>query len=139
MRSHGVRSFPDPGADGGIHVPPGSAIDKRSPAFQAASRACRALAPGGIAPHLGPSGLGLLTGQARAQLQRQLLALAQCMRALGVHAFPDPTGDLKFQPDPDHPIDEHSPAFTAAAAACQHALSPENRRRIGGPSRRGGK
>jgi hypothetical protein len=43
MRSHGVPSFPDPGADGTIHVP--STIDDGSPIVRAAYRACRSLAP----------------------------------------------------------------------------------------------
>jgi hypothetical protein len=43
MRSHGVPSFPDPGADGTIHVP--STIDDGSPIVRAAHRACHSLAP----------------------------------------------------------------------------------------------
>jgi hypothetical protein len=109
MRSHGVPNFPDPGADGSIHL--GAAIDQHSPTYQAASRGCRAGAPGGV-----------LTEHAEAQLQRQILAFAACMRTHGVHAFPDPVlghGHILFEPDPRQPIDAHAAAFTAAVAACR--------------------
>src|SRR5262245_6834211 len=79
MRNHGVANFPDPGSDGRIHA---AGIDKGSPSFQAAYRACRALDPA-----------GQLNQQTRTQLQRQLpqlLAFAKCMRAHGVRTFTDP-------------------------------------------------
>jgi CubicO group peptidase (beta-lactamase class C family) len=49
MRAHGVPNFPDP-VDGHITLSPSSGIDPTSPAFQAASNACAALAPSGPAP-----------------------------------------------------------------------------------------
>ena len=110
MRTNGVASFPDPGADGRIQIP--GTIDERSPTYQAASRKCRGLAPGGV-----------LTKQAEAQLQQQMLAFAACMRAHGVTQFPDPLltqGHIEFN---DSHIDGQSPTFTRAAAACRDRLS----------------
>jgi hypothetical protein len=55
-----------------------------------------------------------------------MLTFAACMRAHGVHAFPDPVlghGHIQFEPDPHHPIDWHAPAVTAAFAACRGKLS----------------
>jgi hypothetical protein len=112
MRRNGVSNFPDPGADGIIHMP--SAIDKRSPTFQRASLTCRPLAPGRV-----------LTEQERAQLQRQMLAFAACMRAHGVQ-FPDPSvmhGHIEL-PETAQRIDRNSHTFTSAAAACRNKLAP---------------
>jgi hypothetical protein len=43
MRTHGLRDFPDPGANGGIQIrgTPGSDLNPNSPAFQAAQKACQ--------------------------------------------------------------------------------------------------
>lgn len=112
MRTNGVSTFPDPGADGTIQIP--ATIDERSPTYQAAAQKCRALAPGGV-----------LTKQAEAQLQQQMLAFAACMRAHGVTQFPDPLltqGHIEFD---DSHIDGQSPTFIAAAAACRDKLSPK--------------
>jgi hypothetical protein len=130
MRSHGLANFPDPGNDGRINA---AGIDKRSPAFQAAYRACRALDPG-----------GQLNQQTRTQLQRQLpqlLAFAKCMRAHGVHTFPDPDiapdgHDIEFA---NPGIDTNSPTFTAAAAACRSKLSRDQASRLFGKLFGGGK
>src|SRR5262245_25566958 len=127
MRAHGVRNFPDPDSNGGIHA---AGIDKGSRAFQAAYQSCRSLAPG-----------GRLGEQARTQLQRQLLAFAACMRAHGVRTFPDPeiTADgQRFLMGP-HPIDPNSPTFTAAAAACRGKLSGDYGSRFVGKLLGGGK
>jgi hypothetical protein len=40
MRAHGIRKFPDPDANGGISIKAGPDLDPRSPAFQAADKAC---------------------------------------------------------------------------------------------------
>lgn len=79
MRSHGVPNFPDPGQGGGIKLTPSSGIDPRSPAFQAAQRACKAYAPGGPSP------------VAMSESQRlRAVAFAKCMRSHGQSNFPDP-------------------------------------------------
>jgi len=110
VRSHGVPNFPDADTDGRIHA---AGIDKSSRAFQVAYHSCQGLLPG-----------GQLGEQRRAQLQGQLLAFARCMRAHGVHTFPDPmiTADGHFGLG-THRIDPNSPIFIAAAAACRGKLS----------------
>jgi len=111
MRSHGVPSFPDPGADGKIQVP--STIDDRSPIVRAAYRACRSLAPSE----------GSVTGQGDVMGQDQLLAFAKCMRSHGVSAFPDPqvvSGHIRIRVTGQ--IDPNSPLVTAAEAACRSKL-----------------
>ena len=124
MRSHGLANFPDPGNDGRINA---AGIDKRSPAFQAAYRACRALDPA-----------GQLNQQTRTQLQRQLpqlLAFAKCMRAHGVRTFTDPdiTPDGHLEFGIGNPgTDTNSPTFTAAAAACRGKLSHDQSSRLFG-------
>ena len=126
MRRNGVSNFPDPGADGIIHVP--STIDKRSPAFQRALLTCRPLAPGRV-----------LTEQQRAQLQRQMLAFAACMRAHGVTRFPDPllTQGHIVMPESVYSIDSHSHTFTAATAACRDKLSPQYFSKLVAPMQQG--
>jgi hypothetical protein len=111
MRENGVPSFPDPDSSGRF-----SGIDKRSPAVQAAQRACRHLAPGG----------GSLSPQQDAQLQAQLLAFAACMRTHGVAAFPDPivaNGRVQIPVIADQ-INPNAPTVTAATAACRITLGP---------------
>jgi hypothetical protein len=118
MRSHGVTNFPDPGPGGGIEIGPNSGIDARSPAFQAAQKACARYAPikGGPTP---------MTASQR----RQALAFARCVRAHGVPNFPDPS---ETRPSGAHFVialrgmvfaftsafDPRSPAFQHAASAC---------------------
>jgi hypothetical protein len=118
MRSHGVPNFPDIPAGGGIDFSPGSGINPRSPAFQAAQQACRR-----YAPTKGPP-------PAMTQSQRQAaFRFAKCMRANGQPDFPDPTltaptgarlvlvlRGLVFAPGPG--IDPKSPAFRQAATRC---------------------
>ncbi len=121
MRTHGVPNFPDPNG-AGIQIPVGSGINPQAPAFQSAQRACQKLLPGG-----GPGG-----GHGSEARKLQLVRLAECMRAHGVTAFPDPTnspppaapptGGLAFGSPgalisvPQSMI--QSPAFKQAAAAC---------------------
>jgi hypothetical protein len=118
MRSHGVPSFPDPGADGTIHVP--STIDDGSPIVRAAYRACRNLAPSE----------GSLTGQGDVMHQDQLLAFAKCMRSHGVPQFPDPqvvNGHINMHLTAGQ-IDPNSPIVTAAIAACRSKLGAAGQR-----------
>ena len=82
IRSHGVSNFPDP-----VQTPNGgygyrtAGIDPNSAAFQGALQACKAL----------PSPWNS-TGQELSPAQQQAwLKWAQCIRAHGVPAFPDPT------------------------------------------------
>lgn len=64
MRSHGVPTFPDPKAGGGMHTEEQSGretqgsqgVDPDSPQFKAAEQACRSLAPGGEGPSLQSGG-----------------------------------------------------------------------------------
>ena len=70
MRSHGVSSFPDPTATGGVNLNvPG--INPSSPAFKAAQTACRLLMPVKRP----------LSGPPSAQAYTRLLHWATCMRA----------------------------------------------------------
>jgi hypothetical protein len=49
MRSHGIKDFPDPQADGGLTIgaKAGSDLDPNSPTFKAAQQACQKYMPGG--------------------------------------------------------------------------------------------
>jgi hypothetical protein len=109
MRSHGVPDFPDPPSNNIIQRP--SRTDLRSPIFQAAYRACRSLNPSG----------GSMPPQQEAQVQRQMLAFARCMRSHGVPAFPDPNNHGGFRVTTGQ-IDPNSPIVSAAAAACRSTL-----------------
>ena len=51
MRSHGVPNFPEPKVSGGrVMLLVGKGVNPNSPQFQAATRACQKLAPGGGPP-----------------------------------------------------------------------------------------
>jgi hypothetical protein len=135
MRGHGLANFPDPGSDGRIHA---VGIDKSSPAYQTAYRACQALEPGGV-----------LNQQTRTQLERQLpqlLAFARCMRAHGVPKFADPEISPNGHSIAFAVVDTHSPAYAPAAAACRTKLSRDQSSKLFGllgggkqPAPRGGK
>lgn len=58
MRSHGIKDFPDPNANGRISISagPGSDLDPNNPTFQAAQSACQHYLPGGKAPSIPPGG-----------------------------------------------------------------------------------
>src|SRR4051794_9194525 len=47
MRQHGVKSFPDPDANGGIRIEagPGTGLDPQSPTFKSAQEACKKYQP----------------------------------------------------------------------------------------------
>ena len=130
MRANGEPSFPDPSAGGGFIV---HGVNPSSPVFKAAQAKCQRLMPGGGLP-----GPGSTTSPSSQTLAR-FLRVAQCMRAHGIRDFPDPRTSV-----PSHPfgstgagvisdiegvvlvfpstIDESSPQFTQAAAACAFPL-----------------
>ncbi|HLM86300.1 MAG TPA: hypothetical protein VK272_08950 [Solirubrobacteraceae bacterium] len=126
MRSHGVPNFPDPNASGGFPVRAG--FDPRSPAVSAAQAKCRQFMPPG--PGSGPP--------PSPQTLARFLKIARCMRQHGVSDFPDPR--TTAPPNPfgsgiseisdiegvillfGSTIDQQSPVFTRAAAACAFPL-----------------
>jgi len=134
MRANGVPSFPDPSAGGGFEFQSGGGIDPSSPVFKAAQAKCRKLLPSG-----GPPGPGSATHPS-AQALTQMVKVAQCMRRHGVPDFPDPRTSVPSNPFPagstggvisdidgvilvfPATLDEQSPLFTRAAAACQFPL-----------------
>jgi hypothetical protein len=84
MRTHGVPDFPDPkqGSSGGPIVISGSSgVKVQSPAFQAAMRSCKKLAPAGNG---GAGGLGKSFDAAKVP------AWSACIRSHGLPDFPDP-------------------------------------------------
>jgi hypothetical protein len=125
MRSHGVPNFPDPGTSG--HV--GFGRNLATPALQAAQKTCGSLLPGA-----GPGG----SGPPSAALEKQLLAVAECMRAQRVSGFPDPTTTPPSSPAGNSgvftqdsvsfvipsTINLQSPALKQAATACQFSIGP---------------
>ncbi|HTW98934.1 MAG TPA: hypothetical protein VMD59_09165 [Acidimicrobiales bacterium] len=126
MRSHGISGFPDPSAAGGFEVPAGRVVD--TPRYAAAQKACQRYLPSGGGPGSGPP--------PTAQALAEMLEVSQCMRAHGIADFPDPrTSVPPLSPgigvisDIDgvilvfpHSIDEQSPQFLRAAAACNFSL-----------------
>jgi hypothetical protein len=132
MRSSGVPGFPDPSAGGSFNLP-GRGEITLSLAFKAAQAKCQKLIPGG-----GPPGPGSTTNPSPHVLAR-MLRIAQCMRRHGVNDFPDPRTSVPSNPfgaagygvisDIEgviflfpHTIDQESPAFMQAAAACAFPL-----------------
>ncbi|HEX4108189.1 MAG TPA: hypothetical protein VHX88_08650 [Solirubrobacteraceae bacterium] len=111
MRSHGISNFPDPTTPAGggvtfqIDAGRGSDLSQRSPAFQAADRACRSLLAAGRAapPVSGP------------QLAQEV-KWARCLRSHGLPGFPDPNGQGAFD---SAGFDPESPRFAAASAVCR--------------------
>jgi hypothetical protein len=129
MRANGVSSFPDPGGatGGGLRIQafPSAGASPQSltvngtpvnaPAFRSAMSKCQ-----GKLPHFGrPS------AQQLARMRKGALAMARCMRAHGIPNFPDPQfrsgpgGRLGIAIGPGSGVDPSSPAFQAAARACQ--------------------
>jgi hypothetical protein len=106
MRSHGVGNYPDPDSNNVLKT---QGIDRNSPTFKAAARACRSLAPTPPPP------------AQQAQDQAQMLAFAKCMRSHGVPAFPDPqvVNGVPQQPLTPGQIDPNSPIVKAAMLACR--------------------
>jgi hypothetical protein len=130
MRSHGVPTFPDPGASGeynltssgSIEGAGGASIDINSSQVQAAYGHCRQLVPS--APSI--SRLEQLEQQGqqrREQALPQLLKYSQCMRSNGVPNFPDfGQSDPSPAPGKSDAINPNSPQFQAASTTCQHLL-----------------
>lgn len=131
MRSSGVPNFPDPKSGSGLFRV-GAGTDPQSPSFRSAQAKCQKLMPGG-GPGSGPP--------PSAQTLARFLRISQCMRKHGVPEFPDPR--TTAPPLPAHQlagghsyvisdiegvilvmgsIDEQSPQFTRAAAACAFPL-----------------
>jgi hypothetical protein len=79
MRAHGVTNFPDPSPGGGFAFKTNSSV-VTSPAFQSAQAKCQNLMGGAPGFRTNPS----------KQTMTKLLRIATCMRAHGVHQFPDP-------------------------------------------------
>jgi hypothetical protein len=104
MRGHGISGFPDPSAQGGIHLAPGSGLGPASPRFQAAQEQCKKLLPGG-----GP-------GPQIPVVSGSDVAFARCMRANGVPNYPDPTAASVEQPPVG--VNLASPAVERAEAKC---------------------
>jgi hypothetical protein len=144
MRKNGVPKFPDPkrSTDGGMSLAfgPGGGIDPRSPQFKAAEKACKQLLPGGgDAPSPAQQAKGLA----------QMLRFSACMRAHGLHDFPDPTtsagGGIQLSiggGKKGSGLNPRSPIFQAAQKACESIMpGPKGPRggavtelRSGGPS-----
>ncbi len=116
MRSHGVPNFPDPK----VSVSPGHASvgfavnpsETGSPKFGSAQKACSGIIPAPASP-------AQQQAQERAHKQN-LLALAQCIRAKGIHDFPDPDaqGQLRLPSVVAAGVDIHSRQFLDAATSC---------------------
>jgi hypothetical protein len=112
MRAHGEPAFPDPTTQGIISD---SQLNLGSQVLIAAARACGSLLP--------PGSLQLTEAQ-QEELAAQALKRAECMRAHGVTNFPDPPapGQQGKPPASGAGIDPNSPAFRAAARACDLGL-----------------
>lgn len=117
MRAHGVPSFPDPSARGGLVIP--NDINPQSPAFSSAQQLCDAL----------PDARPVQTGSPESR-KLQLLTLARCMRSHGVESFADPT-NTPPPPSAGNAVggngwylslgtagERQSPVYRRAAAAC---------------------
>lgn len=142
MRTHGVPEFPEP-SEGKLIIHNSnrnghaSGVNPESSQFQAASKACKKLAPNGGKP---PS------PAEQAKAQEQALKFSSCMRSHGVPNFPDPefshgggTVRIKIGGRKGGPsgIDPSSPQFQAAQKACQSlGFGPKGAPRApgGGPS-----
>jgi hypothetical protein len=127
MRANGVPSFPDPNVGGGFLFQARAGLTN-SPLFRAAQAKCHKLLPPGPGSGAPPS----------AQTLARFLKIARCMREHGVHAFPDPRTSLPSNAFPPRggvisdiegvilvfasTIDQRSPAFERAAAACAFPL-----------------
>ncbi len=128
MRANGVPSFPDPNASGGFPVRARAGLIN-SPSFRAAQAKCHNLLPEG-GPGSGPP--------PSPRTLARFLSIARCMRQHGVSGFPDPR--TKAPPNPlgsgiaelsdiegvillfPSTINQQSPVFTQAAAACAFPL-----------------
>lgn len=111
MRSHGLRNFPDPNANGGLTLNNSSGLDPNSPQFKSADAACKPLQP-------------QLPQAQRDKMKAGALKYAQCMRSHGVTDFPDPGADggIQIQATPGSDLAPDSPLFKAADKICQKLM-----------------
>lgn len=129
MRSHGVPSFPDPPAGGGIAKGSAQELGVSSSVFSAAQRACQSLIPASGGSVQQEEQQCFVSNDCSPAVVQQLLNVmrefSRCMRSHGVPNFPDPTTDSHGQPFFDvsaqgiSDADSHSPRFTARLDECQ--------------------
>jgi hypothetical protein len=119
MRAHGVPSFPDPSAGGGL--PKEGVISA-----QGAVSASQVTAADNHCAHLLPAG-GSLSGRASQPItiqdQQYYLNAVACMRAHGITDFPDPVfsgGSVSFTQPPG--LDTNSPQFIQANQICRKLI-----------------
>jgi hypothetical protein len=110
IRDHGVPDFPDPDGEGRVTLGQTGGGDKGfapdSEVFKAAQQACKAFEPRPSADQA-------------AQVNDNMLQMAQCMREHGIPNFPDPQPGGGLMIDRNLGIDLDSPEFKAANDACQ--------------------
>jgi len=121
LRSHGAGEVPEPGDGRSIVNGFGSGPNPGPPQVKMAQKQCNGLLPSGGGP----------SPQMREQAVERALRFAQCMRAHGVHYFPDPggasAGHMRIG-GPGSGIDLDSPRFKAAGTACRKYFGPAGSR-----------
>lgn len=105
MRSHGEPKFPDPNSQG-VVIQLG--INRNSPQFQAAQKACAHLA-NGSEPGGQPS---------PSQNMAVALKFTSCMRSHGFPNFPDPNSNGAISGNSSDGIDQNSPQYQSAQKTC---------------------
>ncbi len=111
MRSNGVPNWPDPNSSGVFDKSKltSQQLGASSSRVQTAQRACSHLLPNG--------GSGPSAAQVQ-EVKAQALEFSRCVRSHGVPNFPDPDSTGRI-PDPaTGGINQGSPKFQAANAAC---------------------
>lgn len=112
IRSHGVVNFPDPNGDGTIPKVSPLQLGVSDSRFQEAQQSCaNLLLPSNNQTHQTLSGMRVF---------------AQCIRAHGVHEWPDPTTDDQGQPvfDLHSQIRPDSQQIDTVSGDCAHLLHP---------------
>jgi hypothetical protein len=107
VREHGVAKFPDPDSQGTLPALTQQDLGVSKQTSLAAQHACESVLARG-----GSTG----TPQQRQQKLAFGLKVAQCLRAHGFPAFPDPTGFSQALPPG---IDPSSPQFESAQTTCE--------------------
>jgi hypothetical protein len=119
MRSHGVSNFPDPqpGASN-AKFPGAQQLGVSSSRYQAAENHCERLLPAGVGDKFPPAEVPLLLGGMR--------KFSQCVRAHGVHNWPDPTVDSSGHPGFNlvgiQDLNSDSPQVQAVLNRCRHLI-----------------
>jgi hypothetical protein len=117
MRTHGEPNMPEPNFHGrhiSITVTPGSGVNPGSPQFAAATAACK---------HLLPTAATSTGNEITAADQADYLKAAECMRAHGIHDFPDPTfPDDRVAFNTRLAINTNSPQYKRALATCEQLI-----------------